>query len=107
MSIKFNLFIDQGASYELEYDMLDEAGNQLDLSGYVGRAAMKPWYTYGNTINFNVTLTTGKMILSMDANTTAAIDFGRYVYDAEIENVSTGIITRVVQGLVNVQPEVK
>lgn len=106
MARKFNLTIDQGADYSFSFELLDQNGDALDVTGYSGRAALKPWYSYGNTVNFAVTLTTGNFAISMTANTTASIEAGRYVYDAELERDSDSNTTRVVEGLVTIEPQV-
>lgn len=106
MARKFNLTIDQGADYSFTFDLFDQNGDELDVTGYSGRAALKPWYTYGNTVSFDVTLTTGSLEVNMTANTTASIQAGRYVYDAELERDSDGNTVRVVEGLVTIEPQV-
>jgi len=43
--------------------------------------------------------------LSLDANTTANLYYGRYVYDV-VTIDGTGHVTRVVEGILTVTPEV-
>ena len=42
----------------------------------------------------------------MTATQTAALDAERYVYDVEITETSTGTVTRVIEGLITVRPNV-
>ena len=50
--------------------------------------------------------TSGVVGLSMTAAQTAALDAERYVYDVEITQTSTGIVTRVIEGIITVRPNV-
>ena len=105
MARKQNLSIDQGAEFQIDYNMHDELGDDLDVTNYTAFASMKPWYTYGNTYSFTTTLVTGKLTLSMDTANTSAIPAGRYVYDATLEHTD-GSRMRVVEGNVDVYPKV-
>jgi hypothetical protein len=49
--------------------------------------------------------TTGVLTISLTANQTTALDAERYVYDVEITS-STGSVTRVLEGIITVRPEV-
>jgi hypothetical protein len=105
MARKQNLQIDQGAEFQIEFDLHDELGDPLDITGYTATAAMKPWYTYGNTYSFTTTLVTGKLILTMDTTATSVIPAGRYVYTADMTYID-GSTMRVVEGNVDVHPKV-
>ena len=48
----------------------------------------------------------GIVALSLTAAQTAALDAERYVYDVEITQTSTGTVTRVIEGLITVRPNV-
>jgi hypothetical protein len=48
----------------------------------------------------------GVVALAMTAAQTAALDAERYVYDVEITETSTGTVTRVIEGLITVRPNV-
>ena len=50
--------------------------------------------------------TSGIVALSLTAAQTAALDAERYVYDVEITQTSTGTVTRVIEGLITVRPNV-
>ena len=50
--------------------------------------------------------TSGIVALSMTAAQTGALDAERYVYDVEITQTSTGTVTRVIEGLITVRPNV-
>ena len=48
----------------------------------------------------------GVIALELTATQTAALDAERYVYDVEITQTSTGTVTRVIEGLITVRPNV-
>jgi len=48
----------------------------------------------------------GTVLLTMSSNTTANIAAGRYVYDVEITGGEANTVTRVVEGIVTVTPNV-
>ena len=50
--------------------------------------------------------TTGVITLSLTADQTSALEEGRYVYDLEILQTSSSTITRVIEGIISVRPQV-
>ena len=67
---------------------------------------MRKSYTSSTAYAFTVGLNSnGQVTLGMTSNTTSTIAAGRYVYDVEITSPS-GVVTRVVEGLVTVTPNV-
>ena len=70
--------------------------------------SVRKWYTSSNAVSFNVTIpqpNTGIIQISLTANVTAALSFGRYVYDViAVDQANT--ITRLIEGIVTVTPEV-
>ena len=106
MAIKANLAIDQGADFSTEIDVLDDAGDIVDLSGYTGAAQMRKHYTSTTYNSFTVTgNANGVITVSMNAATSANITGGRYVWDLEL--VSSGnVVSRIVEGIVTINPEV-
>ena len=107
MAIKANLQIDQGADFSTEIDVLDDAGEVVDLTGYSGAAQMRKHYTSSTSTAFNVAINAsgGSVTLSMNAATSANVTAGRYVYDCEL--ISSGnTVSRLVEGIVTVTPQV-
>jgi hypothetical protein len=100
-----NLEIEQGATFTLTVALNDANNNPLNTSSYTSQAAMRQDYQSSNVYSFATSLANGALTLSMTANTTANIPPGRYVYDAYMIN-SNGYVARVVEGLVDVSPEV-
>lgn len=107
MATKANLIIDQGASYSTTIDILDEDGEPINLTNYTGAAQMRKHYTSTTATSFVVSLggVEGTLTLSMSSNTTANLSSGRYVYDVELTS-DTGLVSRVLEGIVTVTPNV-
>ena len=105
MATKANIIIDQGTTFSTEVQLTDESGNALVLDGYSANAQIRRWYSSSNSVAFGVAINTGSVTLSMSANTTAALDEARYVYDLVLTDADD-VITRVVEGIVTVNPSV-
>lgn len=104
------LFLDQGSNYNTNITLDDVYGDAFDLTGYTAKSQIKKSY-YSNTVSgeFIITINSpqnGTIILSMSAATSANIAPGRYVYDVIIKSNSSNTITRVLEGIVNVNPHV-
>ena len=105
-----NLTIDQGATFSSDVTVKDANGNNFDLTGYTASAKMAKGYSSTRT-RTTITSTvaadaaTGIVTLSLTATETAALDApARYVYDLEITSGAT--VTRVIEGIINVRPNV-
>ena len=106
-----NLIIDQGASFSSDVTVKDANGNAFDLTGYTTQAKLAKGYssTRTRTSMTSVIATdaaSGVVALALTATQTAALDAERYVYDVEITQTSTGVVTRVIEGLITVRPNV-
>lgn len=108
MAIKANLYIDQGADFIQDIEVTDNINDDaVDLTIFTAQAQMRQHYTSVSYYSFScVTSNTGVVQLSMPANTTNNIPAGTYVYDCELTEISTGVRTRIVEGLVTVTPSV-
>lgn len=106
MATKANIVIDQNATFNTEIDLTDENGNLLDLSGYTANSQIRRWYTSTNAAaTFTVNLHAGAIFLSLTADSTANLVYGRYVYDVILTDPQSNK-TRVVEGIVTVTPGV-
>lgn len=111
MAATANLVIEQGTSFSSGITVKDLSGNPLDLSGYTATSNMAKGYASTHsrqaiTCGFNSDRTDGVINLSLTATETAALDApARYVYDCDI-TASNGTVTRVIQGLITVKPNV-
>jgi hypothetical protein len=105
MSAKANIVIDQGTTFTTEINLTDENGFPMNLVDYVANSQMRKWYTSANpSAVFTTEIVNGTITLSLSANETANIAAGRYVYDVELTADNT--VTRVVEGIVTVTPQV-
>lgn len=108
MAVKINIVIDQGATFERTFDMVDDNNQIIDLTGYTGVGEMRKHYTSNTGYSFTVSLNAnnGTVTLSMNNVTTNAISSGRYVYDCEVTD-SSNVVSRAFEGIATVTPRVK
>ena len=109
MAIVSNLIIDQGTTFTADIDVTDAEGNVLNLSGYTTAGQMRKSYASTTATDFSASIFSegnGTVRISLSASQTNALKPGRYVYDVEIKKTSTGEVTRVVEGQVEVTPGV-
>jgi len=102
------LLIEQGATFSTTVNVEDTAGAAINLFGYSASSQMrKSYYATSNTI-ITSTITgnaNGEITLSMTAANTANLTPGRQVFDLLITS-STGVKTRVVEGVIVISPGV-
>ena len=112
MAAVANLTIDQGASFSSSVTVKDANGDPFDLTGFTAEAKMALGYTSTRTrttitTTFDADRTTGIINLSLTAAQTAALDApARYVYDIEITLTADSAVTRVIEGIITVRPNV-
>jgi hypothetical protein len=107
MSIKANIVIDQGSTFQTSINVTDEDDQPIDLTGYSAAAQMRKHYTSSNAYSFfaSISPTLGIVTLAMTANVTNTIAPGRYMYDCELTD-SNQATTRLIEGIVTVTPGV-
>jgi len=106
-----NLTLDQGATFNSDVTVKDSNGNAFNLTGYTATAKMAKGYSSTRTrtvitATVNGDPTTGIVTLSLTADETTALDGERYLYDLEILQTSTSTVTRVIEGIITVRPQV-
>ena len=112
MAARANLQIDRGATFSSDVTVSDTDGTAFDLTGYTAAAKMAKGYASTQTrviitAAINNDPTTGVITLSLTADQTKALDApARYVYDVEITKTSDSTVTRVIEGLITVSPDV-
>src|ERR1017187_6990561 len=100
MAKQKNLSIDQGSYFSANLIVVDANNEPMNLAGYTAASQFRKYYDSANDVAFTATVVnTGIVILTLSANDSASVDAGRYVYDAEIEQVNTGIIIRISEGI--------
>jgi len=106
-----NLTLDQGATFNSDVTVKDANGNAFDLTGYTASAKMAKGYVSTKTRTtitciVNGDPTTGIVTMSLTADQTGLLNEGRYVYDLEILQTSSSTVTRVIEGIINIRPQV-
>jgi hypothetical protein len=120
---RYNLLIEQGATFQIELQYRDSAGAVVDLTGYSGRLQIRPAIgsptTYlclssslnadGTGLNFsgsygNTPPSSGSIGVYISAVTSSLLTFTTGVYDLEIQSGS--FVTRLLQGNVQLSKEV-
>lgn len=110
---RFDITINQGATFELTVTWKDSAGTAINLTGYSARMQVRETYSSASTV---VSLTNGSGItlggaagtiaILISATTTAALTAPfSGVYDLELVSAG-GVVTRLLQGAATVTPEV-
>lgn len=102
-----NLIINQKASFEVTFNVLNSNSAPLDLTGYSANAKFKTdvsapdssavafQTSFANTSNGSVTI-------ALTPAQTSAMQVGRYIYDVAITNNATNFKTRIVEGRITV-----
>jgi hypothetical protein len=108
MAVYANIPIDQGTTFVSAVTVEDSNGLTVSLTGYTARAQIRKNYASTTAVTFTCSITPSTDIIniSLTAAQTAALKAGRYVYDIEIVRTSDGQITRVVEGQIEVNPQV-
>lgn len=106
MAIKANIIIDQGTDFTTTINVTDEDGLAINLADYTGAAQLRKWYTSSNSTSFTVTLSNSTVTLGLTSSQTAGLTAGRYVYDVELTDTTSNTISRIVEGIVTVTPNV-
>ena len=106
-----NLTIDQGATFSSDVTVKDANNNAFDLTGYSASAKMAKGFSSTRTrtsitCTISTPATSGVVTLSLTADQTTNLDEGRYVYDLEILQTSSSTVTRVIEGIITVRPQV-
>lgn len=111
MSKRYDIVIEQGATFELVVEWKDPAGSAINLAGYT--AAMQVRKTFGgptvlslsNVSGIAIDAALGKLTITVARATTQTLPAPMQgVYDLE---VATGTVTyRLLEGSVLVTPEV-
>ena len=103
MSAKYNLVCDQATTFNFQFQIKNDS-TPWDLTGYTGTMTVRPFVgantttVVASTANGRMVLTalTGRINVTLDAATTAAIAAGRYAYDLVL--VSGSSVTRILEG---------
>lgn len=109
MAVVSNLSIDQGTTYSVTIEVTDNAGTPRNLSGYTARSQMRRSYYTNSNVAFTANIinpSEGEINLTLTDTQTSNLRLGRYVYDVELVQTSSGSVERIVEGIVTIYPEV-
>jgi hypothetical protein len=109
MAIKVNLFVDQGSTFATVLNLTDDdTGAPVDLTTCTAAGQIRKHPSSVNSVSFGIVLggNNGLVTLSLSSNTTAAMTGGRYMFDVELHESTSNTTTRILEGLVTVNPEV-
>ena len=103
MSAKYNLVCDQATTFNFQFQIKNDS-TPWNLTGYTGVMTVRPFVgattttVVASTANGRMVLTelTGRINITIDAATTAAIAAGRYAYDLVLD--SGAEVTRILEG---------
>lgn len=102
-----NLIINQKASFEVTFNVLNSNSAPLDLTGYSANAKFKTDVSAPDTsaVAFQTSFanaSNGSVTIALTPTQTAAMQVGRYIYDVAITNNATNFKTRIVEGRITV-----
>lgn len=111
MAVTYNTTIDQGADWYINFTYENPAGTPVNITGCSARLQMRTSPLAKTAVltlteNDGITVTGASGLLACHATNaqTTAITNGKYVYDLEI--TISGIVTRLVQGTIEVIAQV-
>jgi hypothetical protein len=110
----YDIVVDQGATLNRSIALKSSAKHVVTLAGYTARMDIREKIASSTTIlelttpNHGLTIdaTAGAITILITPSQTAAFVPGVYVYDLELEETNTGVVTRVLQGNLTVRAEV-
>jgi len=107
MATVANFAVDQGSTFSTQINV----GEGFDLTGYTARGKIRKSYSASTFTSFTTGITifdslvqSDFVTLTLTATQTAALKAGRYVYDVEL--VQGNVITRILEGQMEVLPSV-
>lgn len=109
MSTISNLYVDQGSLFRNSVTVTRASGDPLPLTNYTAASQMRKSYNSSVGYSLNATITdaaAGKIRLELTSEQSRSIPPGRYLYDVEITSNATSEKTRVVEGIVIINPEI-
>jgi len=110
-AVTYNTEIEQGADWFVNFQWKDSTGAPINVTGYTAALQIRTSPLAKTTVlsltngsGITITAATGLFAIHATAAQTTAITNGTYSYDMEINN--GGIITRLVEGIIRVSPQV-
>lgn len=110
MAAYVELFVDQGANFNNVINLTDDVTNlNVNVQGYTVISQMRrSYYSANASANITCSITNainGEITMTMDANTTANIKAGRYLFDMRVTDRG-GVVNRILEGIITVTPRI-
>ena len=96
-----NITIEQGADFASTFTITNSDGTAYNLLNNTAVAKLKKFPESETSYSFStsITVSTGKITISMGNDVTSTIPSGRYYYDILLTNSVSGLKTRVIEGM--------
>lgn len=109
MAMTAYLDVDQGSDFSVIIDLENDDGSPMNLFGTQIYSQFRKSYNSSTAYSFVCEIldaVNGKFRLKLSGLTSSSIKPGRYLYDVEIVNSGNNSKSRVVQGIVTINPEI-
>ena len=108
--VKWNQDVNAGQDWMADINLLLKDGNNRDITKHTLAGQIKRHFKSVN-VKENITIqvmdpVTGNIRLMLSSTQTTNLKFGKWLYDVELTNSTTGAVDRVIEGIFNVRPEV-
>jgi len=112
MAGKYDLYIEQGATYSKTFTWTDATGSAVDLTDFTARLHIRAdiddedpiiELTHSNGITLGGAA--GTIVATISAGDTELLELDQYVYDLKLTSAA-GVATRLLEGTVFVSPAV-
>ncbi len=101
MAIYANLSIDQGSDFTEELKVRDATGGIVPLTGYTVEGQIRRHPSSNTKYDFICSISgaaQGLISIGLTSTVSNSMKPGRYQYDVEVKKTSTGVVTRIVEG---------
>jgi len=102
-----NLYIEQNSDFAASITIDDVYQNLYDLNFFTANSQVRSSYYSSNAaaiFSTHINVPHSTLTLELDANTTANLAPGRYVYDTILINTNTSERIRILEGIIDVSP---
>jgi len=102
-----NFNVEQGSTFTTTINISNTLGGLFQLNSYTARAKMRKSYASSSYTTFTCSITENSpaqdiITMNLSSTQTKALRPGRYVYDLEIYNSTSGEVLRVLEGQIEV-----
>jgi len=104
-----NLFIDQGSDFSTFVNIENNENDPLDLTDVTVKGQVRKSYGSSTAFDFTIVKTDvegGQIQIKLDADTTASMTAGRYVYDVYADNTADDQRFKIIEGILEIVPRV-